>query len=417
MSRLGARLAQERGWGLISSVLVLGILLSLALPLVSLVDGQQRQSAHERRSESSFNLAEAAFDAGLFVLSSEWPVTSLGQYPRTCTHQSASLKCPNAAILDRIYSGPDYRARGWTVRYRDDGARFGSGGDDDDHDADHYSGGSGGSSSSGGDYYDADWVEQQPSWDANGNAKMWIRADGRAAGRDRTVVALVRRQDQFEPFPRNSVTSGWFATGNNGRKLIVDTKGPTAQSAPIAVRCKHSGPPPSPCLNYRRDAGQVAPETIFSGYGGNTAVAPAVLDRFRARAKALGTYSYSCPDDPEGELVFVETGDCHYAGGGTVNTERLPGVFMVGRGTIKLTGSLTFYGLLYAANQQRSIGEVVRINGAATVRGSIAVDWGGGFTVGANGINLVFDDRVFQLLKTFGPAATVQGTWRELPAS
>lgn len=391
MSRIGARLAQERGWGLISSVLVLGILLSLALPLMSLVDGQQRQSAHERRSESSFNLAEGAFDAGLFVLSSEWPATAGGAYPRTCTADSTSLRCPNAAILARIYSGADYTARGWTVRFRDDGT--------------------------GGDYYDPALVDQQPSWDANRNAKMWVRADGRAGGRDRTVVALVRRQDQFEPFPRNAVTSGWFATGNNGQKLIVNTKGAAAQSAPIAVRCKDSSRPPSPCLNYRADRGQVSPEMVYTGYGGETAVATDALERLRARAKALGSYHSSCADSPAGELVFVESGDCHYSGGGDVNRESSPGVLIVARGTIKFTGSLTFHGLVYAANEQRSAGEVLRINGAATISGSIAVDWGGGTTVGSNGNNLIFDDRVFPLLKSFGSAATVQGTWRELPAS
>ena len=56
-------LREERGWGLVTSVLVVGILLSLSLPLLSLVDTQQTQSSQERKSESSFNLAEAALES------------------------------------------------------------------------------------------------------------------------------------------------------------------------------------------------------------------------------------------------------------------------------------------------------------------------------------------------------------------
>ena len=59
--------------------------ISLSLPLLSLVDTQQRQSAQERKSESSFNLAEAALDASVFVLGKDWPALATGAYPATCT--------------------------------------------------------------------------------------------------------------------------------------------------------------------------------------------------------------------------------------------------------------------------------------------------------------------------------------------
>jgi hypothetical protein len=393
MSHIRARLAQESGWGLVSAVIVLGILISMSLPLLSLVDAQQRQSAQERKSESSFNLAEAAFDAGLFVLSSEWPATALGAYPATCTADTASPRCPDPELLNRSYAGPDYSARGWTVRVRDDGAS--------------------------GDYYDEALIDGQPSWDANGNAKMWVRADGRSANRDRTVVALVRRQDQFEPFPRNSMTAGWFGVSNNGNKVMVDTKGVSAQPAPVAVRCTAATPPPSPgCLEYRTDRKQVSPNIAYTGYSGDTAVPEEVLERFRARAEMLGSYYPSgCPQSPAGELVFIENGDCGYSGGGDANDEGSPGMLIIARGSVSFSGSMAFHGLVYAANLQHSTGSVVTIQGAATVFGSIAVDWGGGVSVGSNGRNMVFDDRVFPLIKSFGSAAVVQGTWRELPAS
>lgn len=395
MTAARARLADERGWGLVSTVLVLGILVAMALPLMSLVDTQQRQSVHERKSESSFNLAEAAFDATLFVLSNGWPADDSGAYPATCTAVTAHPKCPDASMLARTYAGPDYSARGWTVQVRDDVA--------------------------GSEYYDAAAVNgpTAATWDANENAKMWVRADGRAAGQDRTVVALVRRQDQLEPFPRNAVTAGWFGTTTAGNKLIVDTQGPAAQPAPIAVRCTATNTPPSPgCLDYHADRGQVSPDISYTGYVGDTAVTAEALKRFEARAKALGSYYPSgCPQSPAGELVYVESGNCGYAGGGVANSADSPGMLIVERGTVSFAGSMTFYGLVYAANVQRATGSVVTIGGAASVKGSVAVDWGGGFTAGSNGENMSYDDRVFPLLKSFGSAATVQGTWRELPAS
>ena len=93
---------------------------------------------------------------------------------------------------------------------------------------------------------------------------------------------------------------GWFATGNTGRKVIVDTKGSAAQPAPLAVRCNLPAPSTS-CLNFLPDRGQVSPDTSAPGYLGQTAVPPDALDQFRARAKTLGTYyATGCPATPTG---------------------------------------------------------------------------------------------------------------------
>ena len=376
---------------MLTSILVLGILVSLSLPLLSLVDSQQRGSAHERKSESSFNLAEATFDAAVFVLSNDWPSVATGAYPLQCTTGSTTAKCPSADILSRTYTGPDYPDRRWTVRIRDDSA--------------------------GSDYYNAAQVEANPTtWDANGNAMMWVRVDAHGSGRDRTVVALVRRQDKLETFPRNILTSGWFATGNTGRKVIVDTRGSAAQPAPLAVRC--TVPARSSCLNFDPSRGQISPDTSTTGYIGQTAVSADALDRFRARAKTLGSYYASgCPKVPTGELVFVENGSCSYRSGKTFNSEASPGMLIVARGTLDFSGGMAYHGLIYGANLQRTTGPVVSISGAATIHGSIAVDAGGGITVGSNGENIIYDDRVFASVKSFGGAAMVQGSWRELPAS
>jgi hypothetical protein len=396
VKRVAARLKQEHGWALGSSVLVVGILISLSLPLLSLVDTQQRQSAHERRSESSFNLAEGAFDAAVFALAKNWPAVDTGAYPATCTQASTSINCPSAEILSQSYAGGDYTNRGWSVQVRDDTA--------------------------GGRFYDPAVVPSQPTWDSNGNAQMWVRADAHAADGDRTVVALVRRQDRLVPFPRNAVTAGWFRVNTSGSKLVVNTKGEAAQPAPLAVRCTTPAPSVG-CLQYRTDRGQVSPDTSYTGYVGDSAISATALEGLRDRAKALGTYYASgCPSSPAGELIFIENGNCSYAGGAGANAPPAngpasPGMLIVARGTIDFSGGMTYYGLVYAANLQGSSAEVVTISGAATIVGAIAVDGNGGFDVGSSGDNVIYDDTVFPFVKAFGGAAAMQGSWRELPAS
>ncbi len=389
MRSIRRRLRKEDGWGLVSSVLVVGILISLSLPLLSLVDTQQSQSAHERRSESSFNLAEAALDSAVFSLGKSWPATDT-LLPETCTEASTHASCPSADILTRTYAGGDYTDRGWTVQIRDD----------DDN---------------GSEYYDPADVPDNLRWDANGNKKVWVRADAHAADGDRTVIALVRRIDSNIQFPRNAITAGWFTVSNQGNKVIVDTQGDTVQPAPVAVRC--TLPPPSPrCLDYR--PGQVAPDTTTPLYAGTAAIAPEILEMFRARARALNLYYPSgCPSDPEGALVFVERGNCRYTGGRSTNSADAPGMFIVGEGTISFGGGMTYYGLAYAANLQGSADVVVRVHGGATIVGSIAADGSGGVEVGSSGKNLIYADAIFPLVSTFSGAVPVQGSWREFPAS
>ena len=389
MSRLCTHLRDERGWGLVSSVLVVGILVSLSLPLLSLVDTQQRQSATERKSESSFNLAEGAMDAEVFVLGKNWPALASDAYPATCTPQSTSFTCPSAQLLTSSYGGGDYTNRNWSIQVRDD---------------------------NGSEYYDPADIPDNLTYDANGNARLWVRVDAHAADGNRTVVSLVRRIDRTITFPRNAITAGWFVITTGGNKVVVDTKGSMAQPAPVAVRCKD--PAPSACLDYRPDRNQVSPDTSMPGFASETAVGPEVIEMFRDKAKALDTYyATGCPSSPAGEVVFIETGSCHYTGGGSANSASKPGMIIAGTGSLEFGGGMTYYGLVYAANLNRSTAEVVRVHGAATIVGSIAADAGGGVRLGSNGHQLIYSDLVFPNITSFSGAAPVQGSWRELPPS
>ncbi len=326
----------------------------------------------------------------MFVLGKDWPALATGAYPTTCSAASTSLNCPSPDLLSSTYTGGDYRTAVWTVTVRDD---------------------------TGTEYYDPDpstGVPSRPSWDANHNQKLWVRADAHSTTGNRTVVALVKRVDRSIPFPRNAVTAGSLAMSNNGNKVIVDTKGDTAQAAPVAVRCNVRA---SSCLDYVPSKNQISPDTTQIGYGGTTVITPDILDSMRAKAKALDTYYQNCPSSPAGVMVFVEAGNCTYTGGGSANTASSPGVFIVGNGTIEFGGSMTYYGLAYAVNLQQSTGSVVRLFGNAEIVGSIAADGGGGVTLGSSGENLVYADTVWPNLTSFSGAAPVQGSWRELPAS
>jgi hypothetical protein len=302
------------------------------------------------------------------------------------------LRCPSPDLLARTYAGTDYTNRGFAVQVRDD---------------------------TGNEYYDPGVVPSRPSWDSNGNGKVWVRADAHAAAGDRTVVALVKRVERTEPLPRNAITAGWFATTNNGNKVIVDTKGDTAQAAGVQVRC--TAPAPSPhCLDYNKAKGQISPDTATPGFGAASALPPDSIERLRQKAKMLGTYYASgCPSSPEGELIFVESGNCRYTGGGGsgCNHHNDPGTFVVANGTVSFGGGMTFYGLVYAANQQQTTSTVVTTFGGASVVGSVAVDGPGGVEAGSSGKNVIFEDEIFQMVTTFTAAAPVQGSWRELPAS
>lgn len=397
---MSRRLRNEGGWALATAVIVIAIMLGLGLGLLSFVDEQQRQSGAERVRESAFNLGEAALNAQVFVLSRAWPASAAGAYPAACTSGSAASSCPDPTALERSFKGADFEGASWTTTVRDD-----AGGDLDDDDA------AGGADQA---YYDEALVASRPSWDADGDGAVWVRSQARARGKTRALVALVRVEEVTESFPMNVITAGGFETTNNGRKVIVDTQGTAAQPVPLAVRCTTRAR--SRCLDYDPAKGQVSPDTSQIGYVGE-ALSAAALERLRARAKALGTYYASgCPEKLSGALVFIESGDCAYSSGSksSGNSAAAPGVLVVATGTVSFTGSLTYYGVIYGANLQRSADAVVSLGGAATIQGAVAVDGAGRVLAGSNKENVIYDGRAIAGLKSYGSAGIVQTTWREL---
>lgn len=436
--RWPGRAAEERGWALVTAIIVMGLMLSIGLAGFSYVDQQQRQSRTERVREASFNLAEGAMGAQTFALSRQWPTSAVTDLPRFCTdagpvpstHPRAN-RCPSTADVAASFAAGDYEmGSDWVVSVRDnqgasattydpagdDDLTTGDGDDDVSNEADDA--GDGG-------------TDAMPTWDQGGAAgtavpdgRVWVRAQGIVSGRRRTVVALVRIESLSERFPRNAVTAGRFATTNaSTNKLIIDLSQAVGSSAGLAVRCSTAT---TGCLDY--DATQIdPPDRVYTNYGDSgEALSDAALDRLRQTAIANGTYHADCStvSDPAGPLVFIETGGtgCRItnAAGSVVNSPEAPGMIVVANGTLELAGNLTYHGVIYAANRTGLTGTVVTVNGTVAVKGAIAVDGAGGLLVGSSGnvgsseANVVYDPNAFAALRSYGASAFVPSSWREI---
>jgi hypothetical protein len=257
----------------------------------------------------------------------------------------------------------------------------------------------------------------QPGYDANGDAAVWVRAQGIVRGRKRTIVSLVKTQQIRSNFPKNVITAGYFATTNNGKKVIVNTAGnPAGTPGTLAVRCNVSGQAyPNSCLNYSPAKGQVSPDTKQDGYTGGNALSSTDLDLMKARAQALGSYYTSCPSSLTGALVFIQgPSNCTYNNNVDYNSASNTGFVIIANGTLTFSGGVAYYGLVYAPNLQNSAGIVVTITGNALVSGGVAIDGAGGISVGNSGNNLVFDSNVFNKVIANGTVTQVQSGWREI---
>jgi hypothetical protein len=397
---LRARVESERGSALVTAILVMAIMMSIAVPLMSMVDTQQRMTSAERLQEGSFSLTDAVLNAQVFILSNNWPADDDLAYD-TCTQRSVSLKCPSPTAITAIYTGPDYSTSAWSVKVRDDGE-------------------------SAADYYDEAVVNRQPAWDANTNGRVWVRADARGTGTTQSLVAQVKMTEHVENFPRHTTTTGYMTIKHIHKNGIL-TQGNSAQPAPIVLRCTGPIDKHSSCLNVKKKKKKwIVPQLIEQGYTGN-ALPPAAIDGLRQRAKALGTYYTTCPASPAGELVFVEQGDCRYKGDKKkstwgvyarkrieVNSAANPGAFVVADGSVTFDGKLTYYGVVYAANLSNRTDTLINILKKSQIVGSVAVDGMGGTYIKAHGSPIVFDPTSFWDLTSLQGATIVQGSWHEL---
>jgi len=378
-------LTQESGVALVTAIIVTGIMLSIGLATLAWADNGFRTSGEERVRESTFNLADTVLDAQTYQLGRNWPTMSSPASP--CSQAAQPTGCPSEATLSQSFTAVDYAAGySWSTEVKDNGGAVQ-------------------------DLYTTAGAASQPSYDANGDGRLWVRAEATVRGETRRLVAEIQAQEVPLAFPRNTVTAGYFQTTNTGNKVVVDTLGTSGAPGDVSVRCAAST---IGCVTYRD--GQLSPPTAFTGYTGGDAMSADDLNNLKGRAIANGTYYASCPADPSGDIVFVESGNCSYSGG-PGNTLASPGMFVINNGTLSLGGNFEFYGLVYARNDQGSAGcgfPVISLQGTSLIHGAVAVDGDGCVRAGSSGLNLEYDINVFGLVKGYGTGELTPGTWREL---
>jgi hypothetical protein len=253
-------------------------------------------------------------------------------------------------------------------------------------------------------------------WDANGDLKLWVQARAVIRGRQRNVVALLKREQFSESFARNGVTAGSFETTNQGNKTIIEATG-----SQVVVRCTSTGPA---CTDYNAAKSQVMPAAIVHDPATPPAMTPAQIARFKAVAQSSSpsTYYTSCPASLTGTVVFIDlpssATSCSDSNSATYNSSTDPGIVIMPRGTLSMKGSL--YGLVYMANEQNSSGPVLTMQANSEVLGGVAIDGPGRLVAGqASGQRptITFVPNAFNSLASYGTTGLVQNTWRELPAS
>lgn len=407
---------EEGGWALVTAIILMGVMVSIGLATFALVDGQTNQSRVSRMRETAFNYAEAALNAQIFALSREWAGKGLQNNPyTTCTQASVSTRCPDATRLTAMFPTPDATPNvTWQTMVRDNNA------------------------SGGANFYSDALTVNAPGWDANNDGKLWVRAEAQARGRKRTLIALVKMEEWQEDMPRAALLTGRLTIDNMGSKLMINSKNGTAQSGVVAVRCTPEQREEVACLGHRLDNSfgksytqawnelqdlldyQIVPNNTTTGYNAAPSLDADALDRLRRTAIANGTYYATCPTadpPPSGKVVFIETGNCAYQSTGVVNSPTSPGSYILASATLKLSGTLEFYGVIYGANLQNTSGFVVDIQGNAMVKGGVIVDGTGMTSVGSSKDNITFDDKAFNSVQSYGMAGIIQNTWREIKNS
>lgn len=395
-----ARLKREDGNVLVIAVTMMALMLGLGSAALSTVDTQTDVVLKERRHESSFNLAEGVLNAQTFVLARLGTGSATTQFPTSCTPASTATLCPDDDQIELSYDSAtqgDYDGATWTTTVRDNPS---------------------------GTFYSEAAVNSAPRYDANGDQQLWVRAHAEARDREREIVALVSVEFRPVNFPRYAIAGGWFRTSNNGRKVIVDGTG----SFGVGVRCSLP-PQSSTCLDYQPSKGQLEPAGAYQlNYPNTTGILADELRALEDHAKASGTYYTTCPSNPNGQVVVVESGNCSYnnsapaAPGGSkcCNTAAKPGLLIVKCGTISLGGNIEFHGLVYVPNVNSngswcSSGIVVTTQGTSLIKGGVIVDGPGGVLSGSSGLNIQFNPNAFDNVRTAGTAGVVQNTWREIP--
>jgi hypothetical protein len=414
MTRL---LRTERGSAVVTAVLLLAVMLTSGLALTALVHTQTETSATARTRETAFNLDEAALNAQVRALAQpgRWPgpaATTAQQYP-VCLPSTADARCPTGSELLSLFPNSDAESGvTWQTEIVDNVGAHAS-------------------------FYSDALLASPVRYDSNGDDRVWVRATATARDRTRTLVALVRAETQPEDILNSALLSGRLELSNNGNKVVIDDG-----TGRVLVRCTPALNEADPCLGYELGQGntktqadlyeelykQISPaDSAFPGYNGPQALDAEALARLRSTAISYGTFypngTMNCPPTVAGKVVWIDNADLcgNFAGNATYNSQASPGLLIINRGTLRMTGSQWFYGVIYHA-PQATTGTVLELGGNVCVRGGVIIEGTAAASIGSSGnacngqANLVFDPTAFGAVKSLSTAGIVQNTWRELTA-
>jgi len=415
----------ESGSALVAAIIIMFVILGLGIAVLSQADVQNHQTGVEARGEATYNNAEAALDAQANLLQQSWPTAATSACNQGTT---ASTSCPGTALarsFSTTYTGHLYTSPQWTVQLVDD---------------------SGGQSAN---YYSDSASSGAPSYDANRNGKLWIRAQTIIQGQKRVVVAQMVRQTTIVQLPHNTITAGGAFTSNRGNKVIIETTDAAAGSSltgSVNVRCGDSSYTPSygdPCEGWDPRQGQLDPASNYQGGyvdpdGGYAAVSQADLASLKQAAQTNGSYyNGTCPASLTG-LVYVDNppgGDCTYLGGNwnmssfpPAKTD-VPGMIIMGDGTLTFNGNISYFGVIYMVNASGTTpasgactaaqqnGPVFTVHGTGSIYGSIFVDKCGTIDAGSSAYNLIFDSDAFNAATAYSQPNLAKNTFRIIPNS
>ena len=430
------RLRSEEGLALVPAIAAVVIVLLLGAAALATVNVQSNQSGAEREQEGSFGLAESALNTQVLQLGRTWPTSVATAYPACNQASASSTKCTGEALTSNYTvtsggvpnGGSDFAtAPTFSTRVIDD--------------------------VDGPSYYNDTLATRTPTpcaCDADANGFVWVRSEATVANEKSVLVSLVEQgQPLHEALPPATIIAGWFQTTNSGKKTIVDAQ-PTPGSpvGAVAVRCTTTGPSTNDaCLGYDSiKKEQLTPPTAVQtdyvdGTGQPNGTNRSILDsaalaRLKARAQSLNTYYGTglCPPTLTGAMIYVEDANCSYPSNGQYNTAASPGVVIFGSGTLTISGTTDYYGLIYMANGQGLApatgacpsgpiptaayhNTVVSLGGTTTIHGSIMIDKCGGVSAGASGVNIIFDPNATANVVSNGVAAGVKNSFRIIPTS
>jgi Tfp pilus assembly protein PilX len=413
----------ESGSALVTAIIILFIILGLGIAVLSQADVQSHQTGVEASGEATYNNAEGALDAQANLLQQSWPTAATSACNQSST---SSTFCPGTALTNSFsttYTGHLYASPQWTVQLVDD---------------------SGGQSAN---YYSDSAASTAPSYDANRDGKVWIRAQTIIQGQKRVVVAMMVRQVAVVQLPHNTITSGGAFTSNRGNKVIIETTDAAPGSTltgSVNVRCGSSTYTPSygdPCEGWDPAKGQLNPASNYQGgyvdpSGGYSAVSQADLASLKQVAQTNGTYyNGTCPTSLTG-LVYVDSppgGSCSYNGGSwnmsssPPATTDVPGMIIMGDGTLTFNGNISYFGLIYMVNASGTTptsgactstqqnGPVFMVHGTGAIYGSIFVDKCGTVDAGSSAYNVIFDSRAFNAATAYSQPNLAKNTFRIIP--